>query len=744
MKAKYRAEVDSLEKVEPIFATLKKLRGLIRERGIQGYKGLLIEFLEFDPKFSQCIDLAAKSKLFSIIVEDLDSAKEILKLNNEIKGGVIQIYPLSIIHQVTQEKQRNYPDRADTRPLHTLIKLKHDADNRLSTLVRNLFSKVLLVRDYPVAMEVAKQWNLTCITADLQIVHAGAFITQVGSYNRSQADRVTLYRKVSTIEKEVEEKVVQSLQFDKLRDQETERELDCLRRIQKADVSVTSLKNAYQQLSSMLFELKAQHDHKVQHTGELERTIESSLSQEKELNEVIKQLEKQANGQQGEAFSGEDSNRLLVVNRQLDEVGRRIAAKEGERVAVYGQLQQKRDLLNQSYLRKQNDIQVNMLEQEIDVKVLEKNASSQGVSRSDEETLNIEREKAQIDQHILKLQQELEEAQRDYKSLRGKAEQVSDFEEDPAFKDIMERLRAKIAQIEELSNTMLELQTKNDDLDVKIKQLESQNYDIATFEEARRNKPIQVLTREIQERAGQLEAFPHKNRHCVEWFDKYSAKHSELKKKFEDQIETEQGMLRLLQDLDEQKQQALEKNFLKLNENFCETFNRVVPQGWAELRLIKKDQGDESQISHPSQFQDGSQIIKIGQQIYKGIKVKVSFQNGGQRIDPQAGAEGLGHLSGGQKAVVAACLLFSALKIEAAPFYIMDEFDNALDGENRAAIATLIFDLSKKSQFLMTTFKPELIDGADKIYHVTTRNHVSQMHELAHAEQAHKLIQKHK
>jgi chromosome segregation ATPase len=57
----------------------------------------------------------------------------------------------------------------------------------------------------------------------------------------------------------------------------------------------------------------------------------------------------------------------------------------------------------------------------------------------------------------------------------------------------------------------------------------------------------------------------------------------------------------------------------------------------------------------------------------------------------------LGHLSGGQKAVVAASLLFAILKIDAAPYYIMDEFDNALDAENRAAIASLIHDLSKKS-----------------------------------------------
>lgn len=92
----------------------------------------------------------------------------------------------------------------------------------------------------------------------------------------------------------------------------------------------------------------------------------------------------------------------------------------------------------------------------------------------------------------------------------------------------------------------------------------------------------------------------------------------------------------------------------------------------------------------------------------------------------------MGHLSGGQKAVVAASLLFAVLKIDAAPFYILDEFDNALDAENRGAIAHLIFDLSKKSQFLITTFKPELIEGADKIYQASTRNHVSAMLEIDH------------
>ena len=60
----------------------------------------------------------------------------------------------------------------------------------------------------------------------------------------------------------------------------------------------------------------------------------------------------------------------------------------------------------------------------------------------------------------------------------------------------------------------------------------------------------------------------------------------------------------------------------------------------------------------------------------------------------------------------------------------MDEFDNALDAEFRGAIAGLIFELSKSSQFLITTFKPELIDGADKMFQVESKGGASTIKEI--------------
>ena len=42
-------------------------------------------------------------------------------------------------------------------------------------------------------------------------------------------------------------------------------------------------------------------------------------------------------------------------------------------------------------------------------------------------------------------------------------------------------------------------------------------------------------------------------------------------------------------------------------------------------------------------------------------------------------------------------MIFAVLKMSAAPFYILDEFDHALDAQYRSAIAVLISRLSLSS-----------------------------------------------
>jgi chromosome segregation ATPase len=55
--------------------------------------------------------------------------------------------------------------------------LKDGSDPRLARLISKVFGKFVLVSNYTLAMQIAKENNLTCITPDHQIVFAGAFIT---------------------------------------------------------------------------------------------------------------------------------------------------------------------------------------------------------------------------------------------------------------------------------------------------------------------------------------------------------------------------------------------------------------------------------------------------------------------------------------------------------------------------------------------------------------------------------------
>ena len=77
-----------------------------------------------------------------------------------------------------------------------------------------------------------------------------------------------------------------------------------------------------------------------------------------------------------------------------------------------------------------------------------------------------------------------------------------------------------------------EVQVKNDELENQLRKVDI--YDKDLYENAMRERNLGRLILDITERAKELEKFPRMNRHCVEWYDKYSAKHQDLKKKFDD------------------------------------------------------------------------------------------------------------------------------------------------------------------------------------------------------------------
>lgn len=92
-------------------------------------------------------------------------------------------------------------------------------------------------------------------------------------------------------------------------------------------------------------------------------------------------------------------------------------------------------------------------------------------------------------------------------------------------------------------------------------------------------------------------------------------------------------------------------------------------------------------------------------------------------------------------------LIFAIQEVDPAPFYIFDEIDANLDAQYRTAVADHLRHLSEKGeedddssengsedsggpkaksgQFICTTFRPEMLRVAEKVYGVTFASNVS-------------------
>lgn len=72
-------------------------------------------------------------------------------------------------------------------------------------------------------------------------------------------------------------------------------------------------------------------------------------------------------------------------------------------------------------------------------------------------------------------------------------------------------------------------------------------------------------------------------------------------------------------------------------------------------------------------------------------------------------------LSGGEKTIAALSLLFAFHSFKRAPFFVLDEIDAALDGNNAKAVARFIEKKSKDMQFVVISLKPTTFSHADAL-----------------------------
>lgn len=86
---------------------------------------------------------------------------------------------------------------------------------------------------------------------------------------------------------------------------------------------------------------------------------------------------------------------------------------------------------------------------------------------------------------------------------------------------------------------------------------------------------------------------------------------------------------------------------------------------------------------------------------------------------PGKRAQRLALLSGGERSLTAAALVFALLKASPTPFCVMDEVDAMLDEANVSRFTDVLRELSQETQFVVITHNRNTVQAADVIYGIT-------------------------
>jgi chromosome segregation protein len=173
------------------------------------------------------------------------------------------------------------------------------------------------------------------------------------------------------------------------------------------------------------------------------------------------------------------------------------------------------------------------------------------------------------------------------------------------------------------------------------------------------------------------------------------AEYEEAEKRFEELSTQKQDIEKAVLDLesaikhmDRESKRRLKETFKAVNELFSQTFRKMFRGGQAQLVLTDPDN-----------------VLESG--------VDIVAQPPGKKL----GTVEL--MSGGEKALTAASLIFAIFQHRPSPFCVLDEVDAPLDEANVARYNEAIRTMTDKSQFIVITHIKSTMQSVDLLYGVT-------------------------
>ena len=655
---------------------------------LQGIRGTLAELISVDKKYDTALEIALGGHLQDIVVDAWRDAEAAIGMLKQSRAGRATFQPIETVRRRGGHRQAPPREIDQTPGVHGIASDLVQSDDDVAEVVRALLGRMVVVEDLSTSRRLIDSlpggWSTVTLAGE--IARSGGSVTG-GSQGRDngmlarERELKDLPAKITSVETALagaESALathagdVQTLQSRK---NDITSQLSDLNAQKRASTPqrdrlrswIADLEKQQATANQHRLATAASSDERDQLISQLAVDIEAAAAKLADLQDQESTLAA-AMAQHRDA-AGDQEEALAAANSALAALEERLRSEERQLNQLQSQLRaQQTELQSRQNDEAEMEGRKIALADELKRLVSEQESLAKSVQASDEQ-------RKPLVEHLNTTATQV----RDQQAEIEKARQVA-MERERSFGQrelALERARADVGAIHQRIADDLDLEEPDDLL------VDTEQQDFSELPEDHAE-----TEREIQRLRTRLHRVGYVSDNIVEEYEQESERFAFLTEQLADVQQAAARLRTMLGELHETMQTRFEETFELVSIEFSAAFTKLFGGGSARLVLTADEDGAPGGID-------------------------IVAQPPGKRL------QGLALLSGGERALTAAALLFAILRVNPSPFVLLDEVDAALDEANVVRFRDELRNLADETQAIVITHNRGTVEIADTLYGIT-------------------------
>ena len=647
----------------------------IKELG-KGMNGVLANIIEVPDDLQTAIEMCLGTSLQNIVTETETDAKRLVEHLRKNNLGRASFLPISSVRGKKLDKIKGN-ESGVIGIASDLVKY----NKKYEQIILNLLGRTVIVDNMDTAIKVAKQngYTFRIVTTEGDLINPSGAITG-GSVSKKTVNILGRGKEIEKLEKEIKnlKQKIEKLENDKQNYEESiegilELSANLEKELQEIDITyatekqkVISINENIEKLEKRLNRLKEeqanlekQKEEAVSTKGDLQVEINKIVEQNEELSKIITEFAE---------LNKDDQKYIDDLNFDITNLKISVSSFDESEASI----QEIQERINQELENAHTSIE-------------NKNTQIEQIKKDNEE----------LEKSIQETLQKIEEVKESVNSSSSKIEELKKerAQKSEKLSKQEDEITAKFKVIEDLKGQLVKLDVKKTKIEEDINGIINkmwEEYELTPNNAEQYQKPenVSLTQRRVNSLRTEIRELGSVNVDSIEEYKNLKDRYDFMSEQRLDLENTMSKLRKVISDMTQIMKEQFKEKFKVINKNFGEVFAELFGGGKAELTL-----------------EDEENILECG--------IDITVQPPGKKL------QNMMLLSGGEKAFTAIALLFAILKINPAPFCVLDEIEAALDDVNVFRYADYLKKFTDHTQFLVITHRKGTMEVADTVYGVT-------------------------